>query len=117
MGALAIMVISFAGYIIMYQLYGKFIGSKIFALSGAAKTPAVEMEDGIDYVPTKKEIIFGHHYTSIAGTGARNNIGKKLAEWNGAAVCWKNWVISDGEDIRFFQTRHAPTNPETFLSD
>ena len=69
MGALAIMVISFAGYIIMYQLYGKFIGSKIFALSGAAKTPAVEMEDGVDYVPTKKEVIFGHHYTSIAGTG------------------------------------------------
>ena len=69
MGALAIMVIAFAGYIIMYQLYGKFIGSKIFALSAAAKTPAVEMEDGVDYVPTKKEIIFGHHFTSIAGTG------------------------------------------------
>ena len=69
MGALAIMVLAFAGYIIMYQLYGKFIGAKIFALSGAAKTPAVEMEDGVDYVPTKKEIIFGHHYTSIAGTG------------------------------------------------
>jgi carbon starvation protein len=69
MGALAIMVLAFAGYIIMYQLYGKYIGNKIFALSGAAKTPAVEMEDGVDYVPTKKEIIFGHHFTSIAGTG------------------------------------------------
>jgi len=69
MGALAIMVIAFAGYIIMYQLYGKYIGAKIFALSGAAKTPSVEMEDGVDYVPTKKEVIFGHHFTSIAGTG------------------------------------------------
>ena len=69
MGALAMMVLAFAGYIIMYQLYGKFVGAKIFALSGAAKPPAVEMEDGIDYVPTRKEIIFGHHYTSIAGTG------------------------------------------------
>jgi carbon starvation protein len=69
MGALAIMVLAFAGYIIMYQLYGKFIGAKIFSLSGAAKTPAVEMEDGVDYVPTKKEVIFGHHFTSIAGTG------------------------------------------------
>jgi len=69
MGALLIMVLAFAGYIIMYQLYGKYIGNKIFALSGAAKTPAVEMEDGVDYVPTKKEIIFGHHFTSIAGTG------------------------------------------------
>jgi carbon starvation protein len=69
MGALAIMVVAFIGYIIMYQLYGKFIGRKIFQLSGACKTPACEYEDGIDYVPTRKEIIFGHHYTSIAGTG------------------------------------------------
>ena len=69
MGALAIMVLAFAGYIIMYQLYGKYVGRKIFALSGEARTPSVEMEDGVDYVPTRKEIIFGHHYTSIAGTG------------------------------------------------
>ena len=69
MGALAIMVLAFAGYIIMYQLYGKYIGSKIFALSGDSKPPSRELEDGVDYVPTKKEIIFGHHFTSIAGTG------------------------------------------------
>jgi len=69
MGALLIMLVAFAGYIIMYQLYGKFIGNKIFAISGQAKVPSVEMEDGTDYVPTKKEIIFGHHFTSIAGTG------------------------------------------------
>jgi len=69
MGALAIMVLAFAGYILMYRFYGKFIGSKIFQLSGACKTPACEYEDGIDYVPTKKEVIFGHHFTSIAGTG------------------------------------------------
>jgi len=69
MGALAIMVLAFAGYIIMYQLYGQYIGRKIFALSGEVKTPSQEFEDGRDYVPTKKEIIFGHHFTSIAGTG------------------------------------------------
>jgi carbon starvation protein len=69
MGALAIMVLAFAGYIIMYQLYGKYIGNKIFALSGDYKPPSRELEDGVDYVPTKKEIIFGHHFTSIAGTG------------------------------------------------
>ena len=69
MGGLAIMVVAFVGYIIAYQLYGRFIGKKIFALSPTAKTPAVELEDGTDYVPTRKEIIFGHHYASIAGTG------------------------------------------------
>ena len=69
MDALLIMILAFVGYIAMYQLYGRYIGSKIFALSGAAMVPSHELEDGIDYVPTKKEIIFGHHYTSIAGTG------------------------------------------------
>jgi len=69
MGTLVIMVLAFAGYIVMYQLYGKYIGRKIFALSSAARTPSVELEDGVDYVPTKKEVIFGHHFTSIAGTG------------------------------------------------
>jgi len=83
MGALAIMVVAFVGYIIMYQLYGKFVGRKIFQLSGACKTPACEYEDGIDYVPTRKEIIFGHHYTSIAGTGPI--VGPALA------VIW-GWV-------------------------
>jgi carbon starvation protein len=69
MGSLIIMILAFAGYIVMYRLYGQYIGKKIFALSGDTQTPAQALEDGIDYVPTKKEIIFGHHYTSIAGTG------------------------------------------------
>jgi carbon starvation protein len=69
MDAVLIMVIAFAGYILAYKLYGKFIGQKIFNLSNENKTPAVELEDGKDYVPTKKSIIFGHHFTSIAGTG------------------------------------------------
>lgn len=69
MDALLLMTLAFAGYIVMYHLYGKYLARKIFALSGDARTPAVELEDGIDYVPTKKEVIFGHHFTSIAGTG------------------------------------------------
>ncbi len=69
MGSLLIMILAFAGYLIMYKLYGKYIGYKIYQLDDANKVPAVELEDGIDYVPTKKEIIFGHHFTSIAGTG------------------------------------------------
>ncbi|MCP3926403.1 MAG: carbon starvation protein A [Desulfobacterales bacterium] len=69
MQALMIMVFAFVGYIVMYNLYGKFIGQKIFKLSNSATPPSVSMEDGIDYVPTKKEVIFGHHFTSISGTG------------------------------------------------
>ncbi len=69
MDAVLLMVIVFVGYILAYKVYGKFLSQKVFNLSDKVKTPAVEMEDGMDYVPTKKGIIFGHHFTSIAGTG------------------------------------------------
>ena len=54
MNALLIMVVAFAGYIIMYNIYGRYIGKKIFNLTQEAGVPAVEMEDGVDYVPPKK---------------------------------------------------------------
>lgn len=69
MDVILLMVLTFAGYLVAYHTYGKFLASRIFRLRGDAATPAHEYQDGIDYVPTKKGIIFGHHYTSIAGTG------------------------------------------------
>ena len=69
MDVLFVMIAAFVGYLVMYHLYGRYIGRRIFALSADAKTPSVELEDDVDYVPTKKEVIFGHHFTSIAGTG------------------------------------------------
>jgi len=56
-------------YILAYHTYGKWLGNKIFKLSAKAVVPSVELEDGNDYVPTSKGIVFGHHFTSIAGTG------------------------------------------------
>ncbi len=69
MDILLLMLLPFLGYILMYRFYGKFLSQKIFNISSENIAPSVKLEDGIDYVPTKKEIIFGHHYTSIAGTG------------------------------------------------
>ncbi len=69
MESILIMVLVFAGYLVMYQLYGKYIGNKIFRLNDQNMVPSVEFEDGEDFVPTKKEVIFGHHFASIAGTG------------------------------------------------
>ncbi len=69
MDALLLMIAVFVGYIIMYKIYGKFLSEKIFKINKNAKTPSQEFEDGVDFVPTKKEIIFGHHFASIAGTG------------------------------------------------
>lgn len=56
-------------YLIAYHTYGKFLAKKIYRLDNSNITPAEEINDRHDYVPTKKEILFGHHFTSIAGTG------------------------------------------------
>ena len=60
---------SFILYIVAYNTYGKFLGKKIFQLDAKNEVPSITQRDGIDYVPTKRNIIFGHHFTSIAGTG------------------------------------------------
>src|SRR3989339_385128 len=69
MGALFLMIITFLGYLLMYKLYGRFLGKKIFELSATNIVPSVAQNEGVDFVPTEKEVIFGHHFTSIAGTG------------------------------------------------
>lgn len=69
MDTLLLMVICVVGYLLAYHTYGRFLARKIFNLHRDAPVPSKELYDGIDYVPTKKGIIFGHHYTSIAGTG------------------------------------------------
>ncbi len=69
MNALVLVILTYVGFLIAYKTYGRFIGHKLFELSGKNITPANEINDGVDYVPTKKRILFGHHFTSIAGTG------------------------------------------------
>ena len=56
-------------YLVAYHTYGKFLGRKIFKLNPDTVCPSTEFQDDVDFVPTKKPIIFGHHFTSIAGTG------------------------------------------------
>ncbi len=69
MDTLLLMLVCGGGYIVAYHTYGRFLAKKIFKLNKNAPVPSVELQDGIDYVPARKGIIFGHHYTSIAGTG------------------------------------------------
>jgi len=69
MNSLVMALVAFVLYIIAYHTYGKYLARKIFGLREDVVTPAHELEDGVDYVPTRKEIVFGHHFTSIAGLG------------------------------------------------
>ena len=69
MNSLVLAIICFVLYIVAYHTYGKYLGQKIFKLKPDAKVPSSELRDDIDYVPTSKHILFGHHFTSIAGLG------------------------------------------------
>ena len=70
-------------YLVAYHTYGRWLARRIFKLDPEAKAPSIELEDGNDYVPTSKGVVFGHHFTSIAGTGPI--VGPALA------VIW-GWV-------------------------
>lgn len=59
----------FAGYIVAYHTYGKYIGRRIFKVDPKAQCPSKQLQDNVDFVPTDKHILFGHHFTSIAGLG------------------------------------------------
>ena len=56
-------------YFIAYRFYGKFIAEKVLQLDDSRPTPAVRHNDGLDYVPTNKVVLFGHHFAAIAGAG------------------------------------------------
>lgn len=60
---------SFVGFIIAYHTYGRWIAKRIFKLDDKTTVPSKAYRDDKDFLPTKKEVIFGHHFTSIAGTG------------------------------------------------
>jgi carbon starvation protein len=56
-------------YLVAFRFYARFIGARVFALDATRRTPAERLNDGRDYVPTNKWIVFGHHFAAIAGPG------------------------------------------------
>lgn len=55
-------------FVVAYFSYGSVL-SRLFGIDASRKTPACQLEDGVDFVPTKAAIVFGHHFSSIAGAG------------------------------------------------
>lgn len=71
-----------------YRYYSSFIAERIYRLDPAFKTPAHQFNDGVDFVPTRKEILWGHHFTSVAG--AAPILGPAIAVYWGwlPAIIW-----------------------------
>src|SRR6201992_2158841 len=56
-------------YLVAYRLYSAFVAAKLLALDDTRATPAERFDDGRDFVPTNKWVLFGHHFAAIAGPG------------------------------------------------
>lgn len=67
--AVWLVVAAIACYSIAYRFYSLFIANKVFGLDDRRTTPAFRKNDGLDYVPTNKWVLFGHHFAAIAGAG------------------------------------------------
>ncbi|UQZ28714.1 carbon starvation CstA family protein [Corynebacterium accolens] len=67
MNSLILVIIGVAMMLAGYLLYSKFLGKSISRLSENYTTPAHRLKDGVDYVPTNKYVLWGHHFTSVAG--------------------------------------------------
>jgi len=83
MSAILLVVVALASFACGYWVYSRFIGARVFRLSADFRTPAHEFEDGVDYVPTNRFVLWGHHFTSVAG--ASPIVGPAIA------VIW-GWV-------------------------
>ena len=77
-----------------YIFYGRYLEKK-WGIDPNAKTPAYEMEDGVDYVPADTNIVFGHQFASIAGAGAdqRTDPGCNLRMAAGTVMDSDRWCI------------------------
>ena len=88
MSAIALLLVGLGAMALGYVFYSKFIAERIYRLDPNYRTPAHTMRDGVDYVPTNKFVLWGHHFTSVAG--AAPNVGPAHAvDWGwGPAIAW-----------------------------
>ncbi|MCO8121051.1 carbon starvation protein A [Stieleria sp. TO1_6] len=88
MSTLIVAVLSMVGFLVAYHTYGRWLARRLFSLTDDAVMPSEECRDDVDFIPTKKSIVFGHHFTSIAGTGPI--VGPALAVFWGwlPALLW-----------------------------
>lgn len=67
--ALWIVVAAVSVYLIAYRYYSRYIANKVLGVDSTRMTPAYRHNDGLDYVPTNKYVLYGHHFAAIAGAG------------------------------------------------
>ncbi|PXY20436.1 carbon starvation protein A [Prauserella sp. PE36] len=88
MPAIVVVLVVAVLFYLGYRYYSSYLAKKVYAVDAAFVTPAHSMRDGVDFVPTNKHVLFGHHFTSVAG--AAPIVGPAIAVfWGwGPALAW-----------------------------
>ncbi len=89
MNSVIILFLGILWYAMVYFIYGKILDKKVINPNDSNITPAYEINDGVDYVPSPTPVLFGHHFSSIAGAGPIVGpiLAYSLFGW-GAALLW-----------------------------
>src|SRR5882724_6181129 len=69
MSAMPFILVALSLFAIAYRYYSAFLAARVLALDDSRKTPAYRLEDGQNYVPTNRWVLFGHHFAAITGAG------------------------------------------------
>ena len=108
MNGIVLILLAIAIFVIAYLTYGRWL-AKQWGIDPTRKTPAHEMEDGVDYVPAKAPVLLGHHFASIAGAGPINGpIQAAFFGWVPAFL----WIVIGGI---FFGAVHDFGAPDLFM--
>ena len=119
MSSLIIAFILILWLILGYKIYGSFLERKVIKADDSRLTPANELKDGIDYLPAKKALLFGHHFSSIAGAGPILGplLGVLYFGWLGALLWVALGSIFLGAVHDYFSLMISVQNKGTSLAD
>ena len=92
MNSVVLILLAIVIFVVAYLTYGRYL-AKTWGIDPSRKTPAHELEDGVDYCPAKTPVLMGHHFSSIAGAGPIN--GPIQAAFFGWLPCFL-WIIIGG---------------------
>lgn len=94
-------------YLIAYRFYGLFVAERALGVDGNRITPACRHNDGLDYVPTNRYVLYGHHFAAIAGAGPL--VGPVLA----AQMGYLPGTLWNDRSSRLIGHQYGGKNPST----
>ena len=98
--------------LIAYRFYSLYISDKVLGLDVTRMTPAYKYNDGLDYVPTNKNVLFGHHFAAIAGTGPFVGLALKAQMGYLPGMLWTLAGVVFAGAVQYLMVLFISTRPD-----